>query len=261
MNKLAEIVAYKREVIARDKALLSEAELTRQLADAPVVRNFLEALQQSKGVGIIGEVKRASPSAGIIKAENFDPVQIARNYEAAGVDCISVLTDEKYFWGNLDYLFQIRNAVQIPLLRKDFIIEQYQILQARIAGADAILLIAECLDDRELADLMNYTNQLGMTPLLEIFEPENLPRALKVEPTLLGINNRNLKNFETSLNHTINLAQGVPQDILLVSESAIKTVEDIQTVLSAGARAVLVGETLMRTGNVEEVVEAFKAVR
>jgi indole-3-glycerol phosphate synthase len=259
MNKLAEIVAHKKLEVAGAKSQVSAVELEARLKDQPQTLGFYNALKKADGVGIIAEVKRASPSAGMIREENFDPVEIAQQYLQAGADCLSVLTDEKFFKGHLDYLRQIRQVSHKPLLRKDFFIDRYQVLEARIAGADAILLIAECLTDYEMQDLMDYADSLGLDTLLEIFEPDNLNRALAVSPKLLGINNRNLKNFETTLQQTVMLAPRVPAEILLVSESALKTRADIELVCQAGARGILVGETLMRSPDIAATVQEFRA--
>lgn len=242
---LDEIVAHKRQEVRLTQEQLPFAELEQQLALAPAVRSFLTALKGAVQPGLIAEVKKASPSAGIIR-EDFSPVEIATTYEASGASCLSVLTDEKYFQGHLDFLKQIRPAVKIPVMRKEFIIDRYQVLEARVAGADCVLLIAECLTDEELQDLHDYAHQLGMDTLIELYEPSNLPRALNTGGKLIGINNRDLRTFQTSLEHTFELMQTVPEDVLLVSESGIRTHADIQRLRESGVGAVLVGESLMR---------------
>ena len=198
--------------------------------------------------------KRGSPSAGIIR-QDFDPVQIAQIYERHGASCLSVLTDEKFFLGHLDYLKAVRKAVQIPVLRKDFFIDRYQVLEARAAGADCILLIAECLNDCELRDLYFYASELGMESLIELYDAENLDRVLKLEPALVGINNRDLRTFVTDLDHTTRLSKQIPSTTLLVSESGIKTRADIDRVKAGGARAILVGESLMRCADIGSAVD------
>jgi indole-3-glycerol phosphate synthase len=198
---------------------------------------------------MIAEVKKASPSAGLIRAD-FDPVTIARTYAASGAACISCLTDERYFQGRLEYLTAIRHAVPIPVLRKDFIIDRYQILEARVAGADAILLIAECLDNCQLRDLYFYASELGMECLIELYEPENLDRILALDTPLIGVNNRNLKTMITDLSHTISLAPQIVPHALLVAESGIKTRADVERLQAAGCRAILVGESLMRSNDI-----------
>jgi indole-3-glycerol phosphate synthase len=199
-------------------------------------------------------VKKASPSAGIIRAD-FDPVDIARNYDAHGAACISVLTDEPYFQGRLDYLSNIRRAVDRPVLRKDFILDTYQLVEARLAGADAVLLIAECLDDCNLRKLFNETVSLGMTPLVELYEPENLPRVLDAGATLIGVNNRNLQTFKVDLAHSMRIRERVPDHCVFVAESGIKTHDDVKRLRAAGVDAILVGESLTREPDIGAAVD------
>ena len=209
-------------------------------------------------MGLIAEIKKASPSAGLIR-EDFDPVKIAQTYEAHGAACISVLTDEHYFQGSLEYLTAVREVVSIPVLRKDFILDEYQLLEARVAGADCVLLIAECLTDEELARLYAATRALGMQSLIEIYDPANLARVLALDPlpTFLGVNNRNLKTFVTDLEHSVRLRSRVPEQILLVGESGIHTREDVLSLQSAGIHAMLVGESLMRPHDIGAQVDAL----
>ncbi|MDA0808216.1 MAG: indole-3-glycerol phosphate synthase TrpC [Planctomycetota bacterium] len=246
---LSEICQTKRTEIAAAKSRVSETELKARLAEVDPPRDFLAALKSATGVGLIAEVKKASPSAGLIR-EDFDPVEIARTYESAGAACISCLTDESYFKGKLEYLTAIRNAVEIPVMRKDFILDRYQVTEARAAGADCILLIAECLDDCTMRDLYFYSSELGMECLVEIYDPENLDRVLKLEAPLIGINNRNLRTFVTDLKHSTNLAARVPDTVYLVSESGIRERSDVEHLLQFGVRGILVGETLMRQENI-----------
>ncbi|MBI1348951.1 indole-3-glycerol phosphate synthase TrpC [bacterium] len=253
-NVLDRIVAHKRTEVAAAKSARPLESLQSQLHSAPPLWDFLGALQQAPYMGLIAEVKKASPSAGVIKA-NFDPLAIAQNYEAAGAHCLSVLTDEHFFQGHLDYLRQIRQTVTLPVLRKDFIIDRYQVLEARVAGADAILLIAECLNDCELRDLYFYASELGLECLIEVYEPENLDRVLKLEPPLVGVNNRDLRSFTVDLDQTVQLATKVPATTLLVSESGIKSRADVDRLKAAGCGAILVGETLMRSGDVASKVQ------
>ncbi|MCA9010980.1 MAG: indole-3-glycerol phosphate synthase TrpC [Planctomycetaceae bacterium] len=255
-NVLERIVATKRAEVARARQRRPLAELERVLASAPPVRDFVAALKTRHPMGLIAEVKRASPSAGLIRAD-FDPVQIARTYETAGAACISVLTDMEYFQGSLDYLVQIRAAVGIPVLRKDFIIDPYQIVEARVAGADCVLLIAECLDDPTLGELYSLTRQLGMHALIELYEPENLDRVLALNPPLVGVNNRDLKTFTTRLEHTVDLRRRIPEDKLVVGESGIHTREDVLTLQSGGVHAILVGESLMRADDIAAQVRSI----
>jgi indole-3-glycerol phosphate synthase len=251
---LDKIVATKRQDVDRAKAQQPLSELRAQLADAPPVRDFFAALAAPGPIKLIAEVKKASPSAGVIRAD-FDPVEIARTYAAHGATCISVLTDEPYFQGRLEYLSQIRQAVRVPLLRKDFIIDSYQLFEARVAGADAVLLIAECLDDCNLRKLHNETIELGMTPLVELYEPENLPRVIEAGATLIGVNNRDLKTFNVDLNHAIELRKKVPRDCLFVAESGIRTHDDVQKLANAGIDAILVGESLMTQPDIGAAVD------
>lgn len=250
---LDEIVAHKRKEVLLAQERTPFASLEAELSAAPKVRGFLKALQNSQPPGLIAEVKKASPSAGIIR-EDFSPVTIAQAYESAGATCLSVLTDEKYFQGHLDFLKQIRPQVNIPMMRKEFIIDRHQILEARVAGADCVLLIAECLNDDELQDLHDYAHQLGMDTLIELYEPDNLPRVLQTGAKLIGINNRDLRTFVTSLQHTFDLMPGIPDDVLLVSESGIRTNDDIARLKEAGVGGVLVGESLMRCPDIETAV-------
>lgn len=241
---LDEIVVTKREEIAAAQAAVPLDALREQLAEAAPVCDFFAAVSSPGAVRLIAEVKRASPSKGLIR-DDFDPVQIAQTYARHGASAISVLTDEKYFQGSLQYLSAIRQAVDVPLLRKDFILDRYQLYEARLHGADAVLLIAECLDDCDLRSLHNEAIELGLTPLVELYDPENLPRVLDAGATLIGINNRNLHTFETRLEHTLELRSQVPADCVLVSESGIRTRQDVERLAAAGVQAILVGESLM----------------
>jgi len=248
-NILDEIVASKRREIAEARLRVSEADLGRRLAEAGPPRDFRAALERPSGIQFITEVKKASPSAGVIRAD-FDPVRIAETYERHGAACISVLTDEPYFQGQLSYLTAIRAQVNRPLLRKDFILERYQVLEARLAGADAVLLIAEILDGPTLPRLLREAKEIGVQVLVEIHDAGNLARVLDSGARLVGINNRNLRTFETRLEHTLDLLPQVPKDCCLVSESGIKTRADVLRLEAAGVRAVLVGETLMASPDI-----------
>ncbi len=198
---------------------------------------------------IIAEVKKASPSAGLLRAD-FDPVAIARLYEQNGAACISVLTDEPSFQGHLSYLTAIRSAVSLPLLRKDFLLDRYQLLEARTAGADAVLLIAEILDAAALPRLLREADELGLQALVELYDRANLPRMLDSGARLIGINNRDLRTFQTRLDHTLNLIAALPAGVCLVSESGIRTRADVERLEAAGVRAVLIGETFMRAADI-----------
>ena len=251
---LDQIVAAKREEVARAKAETPESVLHRRLADAPPVRDFLAALSAGSPIRLIAEVKKASPSKGVIRAD-FDPVTIARVYQQHGAACLSVLTDGPYFQGSLDDLRQVRAAVDLPVLRKDFIIDPYQAVEARAAGADAVLLIAECLDDDLLERLYNAILDLEMTALVELYEPANLARVLRIGARLIGINNRDLHTFQTDLEHTLRLRRRIAPDHLVVGESGIRTREDVQRLEAAGVQAMLVGETLMAAPDIGAAVD------
>ncbi len=259
MNILEKILATKRQEVAREQAQVPLRELQARVADAPPVRDFIEPLLHPDRVGLIAEVKRASPSAGVIR-EEFDPVAIAQAYQQGGADCLSVLTDQEYFQGHLDYLRQIRQQVSLPVLRKDFLIDPFQVYQARVAGADAVLLVAECLPGEKLDELYHLSLELGMTPLVELYDEENLPRVLELGARLIGINNRNLRTFVTSLDHTLKLIARIPSDRVVVSESGIHRPEHLQQLRQAGVRAVLVGEHLMRQPDVAQAVRELLGI-
>ena len=246
---LDRIVAAKRQEIEQRRAAISESELEARLADAPPARDFRAALERGPGIGIIAEVKKASPSAGVLRAD-FDPVAIAHIYEANGANAISVLTDEPFFQGQLSYLSAIRSAVTPPVLRKDFILDRYQIVEARAAGADAVLLIAEILRKNELPALLANVHKLGMQALVELYDRENLPRVLDAGARIVGVNNRDLRTFVTRLEHTVDLLPLAPKDVCVVSESGIRTRDDMTRLEQAGVKAVLIGETFMRAPDI-----------
>lgn len=260
MNILDTIVARKKIEVARlpdqpiTGALLAEAMRGRE------VRPFTAALRSPKSsrIGLIAEVKKASPSAGVI-CPDFDPVRIARAYQDAGADCLSVLTDVDFFQGSLQYLRDIRAAVSLPLLRKDFIIDPRQILEAIEAGADAILLIVAILSDQQLSNLHALATTAGLDVLVEVHDESEMQRALALGAPLIGVNNRNLKTFTVDLSTTAQLARHLPSSALLVAESGIRTSADVSLLAQAGARAILVGETLMKHGNVREKVAELLA--
>lgn len=253
---LEEIVAAKRQEVQRRRAAVPESQLRERLESAPPVRDFFAAIERDRRVSLIAEVKKASPSRGVIR-EAFDPLQIAAAYAQHGATCISVLTDEPYFQGRLEYLAQIRAAGGPPLLRKDFILDTYQLLEARTAGADAVLLIAECLEDCQLRRLHNETLELGMTPLVEFYRPENCQRVLDAGAMLVGVNNRDLTTFQTDLQHTLRMREQIPADRLLVAESGIRTRQDVEQLARSGVNAMLVGEHLMSQDDVGAAVRAL----
>jgi len=253
---LEKIVAAKRLEIAAAKQAQSEAALAKLAAAAPPPRNFFAALSSPGPIRLIAEVKKASPSRGLIRAD-FRPVEIGQTYERHGASCLSVLTDAPFFQGRLQDLREVRAAVQIPVLRKDFILDRYQLLEARSAGADAVLLIAECLDDCNLRKLHNEAVALGMSPLVELYDPDNLQRVFDAGATLIGINNRDLHTFETDLEHTLQLRQRIPDECVLVSESGIRTRADVERLAAAGVDAILVGETLMANPDIGQAVDTL----
>lgn len=251
---LERIVATKRREIAAAREAKPESELCAALRDAPPVRDFLAAVSRTDAIRLIAEVKKASPSKGVIRAD-FDPIRIAVTYQRHGAAAISVLTDRPYFQGCLQYLSEIRAAVDVPLLRKDFILDRYQLLEARAAGTDAVLLIAECLDDASLCRLHDEAIQLGMTPLVELYEPANLPRVLACGARLIGVNNRDLRTFEVDLARTVRMREAIPRDRLVVGESGIHTAADVRQLQAAGVDAMLVGESLMASPDIGAAVD------
>ncbi|MDZ8107262.1 MAG: indole-3-glycerol phosphate synthase TrpC [Nostoc sp. DedQUE12a] len=260
---LEEIVLHKKQEVARMQEEFSLAFLEQQLIVAPSVRNFLSALQENPKVpSLIAEVKKASPSRGIIRAD-FDPIAIAQAYERGGAACLSVLTDQKFFQGSFDNLRAVRQQVALPLLCKEFIIDPYQIYLARTAGADAVLLIAAILSDQELQDFLQVIHDLGMNALVEVHTLAELDRVLNLEDLrLLGINNRNLEDFTVDLGITQQLLTQRQQylqslDITVVSESGLYTPADLSLVAEAGVRAVLVGESLVKQTDVEQAVRSL----
>ncbi len=253
MSILDEIVASKRDEIALPRRRPLE-ELHAQIALAPPVRDFRGALAGPGPIRLIAEVKKASPSARVMRAD-FDPVAIARIYQEHGASCLSVLTDAPFFQGNLSHLAAVRAEVKIPVLRKDFLIDEYQVFEARSAGADAVLLIAEILDDATLARLLEQARRLGMAALVELHDAANLPRVLASGADLIGINNRDLRHFATDLEHTLRLRDQIPPEVTVVSESGIRTHKDDERLQEAGVSAVLVGESLMRAPDIGLAVD------
>lgn len=258
MNKLDEIIAHKRTEVAR---LQPVAEKLRVAAlERNDFRSFYAALHQGpEHLAVIAEVKKASPSVGVI-AEDFDPVAVAKAYDHGGASAISVLTDERFFQGHLGYLSRIRAVTGAPLLRKDFIVDEVQIYESVLAGADAILLIVAALTQPELLHLLKVAGACQLDVLVEVHDREELDRALETDACILGINNRNLRTFEVDLHTTEVLSEDVPEDIILVSESGIKTSADARQVFQWGANAVLAGEALMRSQNPAMTIQEFLAV-
>lgn len=245
---LDNILDHKVEELAARKVSVSAVTMQTLASDAPPPRDMLAAVHRVT-VALIAEVKHASPSKGVL-IPDFDPVALGVTYAAHGAAAISVLTDGRFFQGRLDHLTAVRQAVSVPVLRKDFIIDPYQVYEGRAAGADAILLIVAALDDVQLADLYAQIVGLGMAALVEVHNQAELERACRIEPALLGVNNRDLKTFNVDLATTVRLANQVPETSLLVAESGIFTAADVRLMGRAGASAVLVGESLVKSGDV-----------
>ncbi|MCK5564430.1 MAG: indole-3-glycerol phosphate synthase TrpC [Planctomycetes bacterium] len=266
-NILDKIIADKRVEVARQKEVVAIDSLMAKAGSMPKCRNFFNAVTKKnrRGLNVIAEIKKASPSAGIIR-EDFDPERIATTYQACGADAISVLTDEKYFQGKLEYVTVVKAAVGVPVMRKEFIVDKYQVYEARAAGADAVLLIAEALKPGELMDLLILANQLTMTALIEVHSADALlqMRSLLGFPqehySVMGINNRDLTTMEVDINNTARLAELADDKKCLVAESGIKTRADVEKMIAVGVGAVLIGQTLCESESIEEkFVELFGA--
>jgi len=259
-DRLAEILAHKRGEVAEAQARVTRAELDAQIRDTPPCRGFVQALAQGpQPLSLIAEVKKASPSQGLIR-DDFDPVAIAASYEQAGASCLSVLTDERFFQGSPENLRRVRAAVSLPILRKDFTIDSYQIAEARAWGADAVLLIMAALTDAEVADFQAEADALGLDVLIEVHDAPETERALAMlrhggtAQTVIGVNNRNLATFETDIATSERLIPLIAPHGLAVSESALATQDDLRRVAQAGARAVLIGTTFCGSSDVEAKV-------
>lgn len=251
-------ITEKRKIqLEREKSVISDEEMKKlaEKSDMPVI-SLSDALKTGR-LSVICEVKKASPSKGLIKAD-FDPVAIAKEYEAAGADAISCLTEEFYFKGSSEYLKEIRKAVNIPILRKDFIFDEYQVYEAKYIGANAVLLIAAILSAAQLERLYKLAQSLGLECLAEVHSPEELEKVSALDFNILGVNNRNLKTFEVDLNTTAKLKKHIPEGKILVSESGIKTNGDMRLIRELGADAVLIGETLMRSSNISAELSALR---
>lgn len=253
---LNQIVATKREEIAQALKKKPLAEMRADGESRLLTRDFVGALRAKIGAGlpgVIAEVKKASPSKGVIRP-NFIPADIAQSYAEFGAACLSVLTDRQYFQGSADYLKQARASCDLPVLRKDFMVDAYQVYEARAMGADCILLIAACLDDAQMADLEALALSLNMAVLVEVHDRDELQRALRLKTPLVGINNRNLRTFEVTLDTTLGMLSDVPKDRLLVTESGILSRDDVQRMRDAGVHAFLVGEAFMRAAEPGEAL-------
>ena len=247
---LETIVSNTIKELHQDQRRLPFVELKAKLKDPPSTRDFRTALDTPNRVNLIAEVKKKSPSKGVLR-EDFDPVAIAKTYAKAGASAVSVLTDAHFFDGRLAYLTEIRRTVNLPLLRKDFTVDAYQIYQARLAGADAILLIVGILTLAQLREFIQIAQSLNLASLVEVHTEEELEHALRADAEIIGVNNRNLVTFQTDIATTFRLIKSIPADKLVVSESGIYTREDVESLRQAGVDAILVGESLMRSPDVE----------
>lgn len=257
---LKKILARKAEEVAERRARLPLSELTARLAEAPALRDFVAAIRSKLAAGeaaVIAEVKKASPSQGVIRAD-FDPAAIARSYERGGAACLSVLTDIDFFQGSDGYLQQARSACALPVLRKDFMLDPYQVYEARAIGADCILLIVAALTDAQMAELAGIAGELGMAVLVESHDGAELERALRLTTPLIGINNRDLRSFKTSLHTTLDLLSQIPAERIVVTESGIHTPQDVALMRRHAVNTFLVGEAFMRvTEPGEKLAELF----
>lgn len=260
---LRQICDAKREEVAARKTERSLDELSRSARTSPPPRGFRSALRRALDdgrFGLIAEIKKASPSRGLIRAD-FDPPSLARAYQAGGASCLSVLTESRWFQGSDEYLMAARAAVDLPVLRKDFMLDPYQVVEARALGADCILLIMAALEDAAAAELESAADELGMDVLVEVHDRAELDRALRLRSGLIGINNRNLKTLRVDLSTTEELAPHVPDDRLLVCESGLKTIEDLRRMQRCGAGCFLVGEHLMSQPDVESATRSLLGTR
>ncbi|MBL4743773.1 MAG: indole-3-glycerol phosphate synthase TrpC [Cycloclasticus sp.] len=258
---LKKILARKREEIAERSAVTSIEELKTQAKTASAVRGFVSAIKRKLSDGeaaVIAEVKKASPSKGLLR-ENFVPSEIAKSYEEGGAACLSVLTDKDFFQGAEEYLKEARAACALPVIRKDFIIDSYQVYEARALGADCILLIVAALDDEALQSLYQLAIELGMDVLVEVHDANELERALKLDLVLVGINNRNLRTFETSLQTTVDLLDNIPSDVIVVSESGLHKRDDIAMLRGHEVNTFLIGEAFMRCDDPGEALKKLMA--
>ena len=254
VDVLKEIIAQKKEKILLAKQQVSEGDLKTKIQDLPPTRHFIEAISKPKQISLIAEIKKQSPSQGIIR-QDFSLQEIARIYQESGVQAISVLTEEDYFGGNISYINEVKNIVSCPILRKDFILEPYQIYESRFYGADAILLIADLLSKEKLSELMQLAESLGFACLVEVHDDKELKKVLSLKVPLIGINNRNLHTLEVDFKITEKLFPLIPKDKIVVVESGIKNYQDILFLKILGVSAVLIGQALMEAGDIKKKVE------
>jgi len=257
LDILSTIIEYKKTEVENQKKTRSLEELIKLSENLPETKSFLDVLKnfrRTQKLALIAEVKKASPSKGVIR-EDFKPVEIALIYQKAGAAAISVLTDEKFFQGSIQFLKDIKKAVEIPVLRKDFIIDEYQIYQTREMGADIILLIASALEKNRLKDFYALSKELGLDVLLEVHDRDELDYALEINADIIGINNRNLKTFEVSIDTTINMIKDIKlNNKYIISESGIKIYEDIKSLQSCDVAGILIGETLIKSDDIEKAI-------
>jgi indole-3-glycerol phosphate synthase len=246
---LTKIIEEKKKEVEIAKERLPLSSIQKQLTVLPSSRGFRQTISKEHDIVLIGEIKKASPSSGLLRRD-FDPVRIAQVYRAYGARALSILTDEKFFQGKLAYVDAVRREVYLPILRKDFIIDKYQIYESKLYGADAVLLIADLLSRSELFQFLEICKNLAMDAVVEIHNEEDLNKSLSVDSQVIGINNRNLHTFEVNLEVTSNLIGSIPEDKTIISESGIKTYEDVMFLKSLGVNAVLIGETFMRSDDI-----------
>ena len=254
-NVLDKIISDKKESLNLIKKEKSLDFLEREINDQ-IFFDFKEKIRNNNGISLITEIKKASPSAGLL-IDNFNHIELAKMFTENGATCLSVLTDQNFFHGKNEYLEKIKKIVDLPILRKDFIIDEFQIFESRFIGADCVLLIVACLNDTELNDFYNIAKSLKMDALIEVHNEDELQRALKLNPKMIGINNRNLKNMTVTLDTSIKLVKKIPNNVLVVSESGFKNHSDLKLMQYYGIKNFLIGETLMKSKNIQSSVESI----